>query len=322
MTRSYQRALCGVALVAVLAACAGQPPSAPTPAATEVTSCGRAQSFPTPPKRILSLNQHATEILVALGLTDRIVGTAYPDTPDVPASIAADYRRVKLVAEKYPSAEQVLEAEPDVVVGGYASAFSEKDGRGREALERKGIRTLLLAESCSTGPIGISTYTDDLVLFGKAFGVADRAAKLAEETTRRVDAVSAKLKGVEPVPVFFYDSGEKVAFTVGGHGLGNDIAKRTGGGNIFADLPKVFGDASWEQVAERAPKAVVLVDYLGAGGVDGKRTFLQGHPLVAKTPGVAQGRYVTLTLPDLIEGIRLADAVEKLARGLHPGVSW
>ncbi|GAA3993243.1 ABC transporter substrate-binding protein [Allokutzneria multivorans] len=321
MTRSFRRALSAAALTVALAACAAPPP-APAPSAASVTSCGRAQSFPTPPQRIVSLNQHATEILVALGLTDRIVGTAYPDTPDVPASIAADYKKIKLIAEKYPSMEQVLAAEPDVVVGGYASAFAEKDGRGREALERKGIRTLLLAESCSTGPIGITTYTEDLALFGKAFGVADRAKTLAAETTRRIDAVAAKVQGVEPVPVFFYDSGEKAAFTVGGHGLGNDLAKRAGGRNIFADLPKVFGDASWEQVAERAPKAVVLVDYLGAGGLDGKRAFLQGHPLVAKVPGVAQGKYVTLTLPDLIEGIRLADAVEKLARGLHPGVTW
>ncbi|MCO1578260.1 ABC transporter substrate-binding protein [Crossiella sp. SN42] len=319
MKNSLLAAVC--ALTLLIPAC-GNPAAAPSaPAAQEIGNCGRTQKFDGPPKRILSLNQHATEILVALGVTDRIVGTAFPDTPDVPAEIAADYAKVKTIAEKYPSAEQLLGAEPDLVVGGYASAFAEKDGRGREALEAKGIRTFLLSENCPDATASISTYTEDLTALGRALGVTDRAAKLVEQTTKAVEEVTAKVAAANrpAVPVFFYDSGEQAPFTVGGRGLGNDLARRAGGRNIFADVAKVFGDASWEQVAERAPEVIVLVDYLGDnGGVDAKRRFLAAHPLASGTPAMRNKRLVTLTLPDLIEGIRLPAALRTLAAGVHP----
>lgn len=323
MRKSVLAAVCVLTLS--LPAC-GSPSAAPnTPAAggavQELVNCGRTQKFEQPPKRILSLNQHATEVLVALGVTDRIVGTAYPDTPQVPAEIAADYAKVRTISQKYPTAEQVLGAEPDLVVGGYASAFAEKDGRGRDALEGKGIRTFLLSENCPDATAGISTYTEDLTALGRVLGVADKAAKLVEQTKTAVEQVTAKISaaGRPAVPVFFYDSGEQAPFTVGGRGLGNDLAQRAGGRNIFADVPKVFGDASWEQVAERRPEVIVIVDYLGDnGGVEAKRRFLEGHPLTSGTPAMRNKRLVTLTLPDLIEGIRLPAALRTLAAGLHP----
>ncbi|MBP2475005.1 iron complex transport system substrate-binding protein [Crossiella equi] len=321
MKKSVLAAVCVLTLL--VPACGTAPePVAQGQAQTvqEITNCGRVQRFEQPPKRVLGMNQHATEVLVALGVTDRIVGNAYPDTPNVPPAIAADYAKVKVVSDKYPTAEQVLGTEPDLVVGGYASAFAEKDGRGRQALEDKGIRTFLLSENCPDATSGFQTYLDDLAALGKVLGVPDKAKQLADRTRSTVDEVTAKVTaaGKPEVPVFIYDSGEQAPFTTGGRGLANDLVKRAGGRNIFADVPKVFGDASWEQVAERAPEVIVLVDYLGQDNVEAKRKFLEGHPLVANSPAVRNKRFVTLTLPDLIEGIRLAEAVRAIAQGVHP----
>ncbi|MFC7616571.1 ABC transporter substrate-binding protein [Actinokineospora soli] len=305
-------------LALALVACSSPPVAAD---GVTVRNCGRAQTFAAPPTRVVGLNQHATEMLLALGLADRVVGTAYPDTPDAHPSVDAAYDRVPLLAEQYPTYEELLTAEPDLVVGGYASAFAEKDGRAREALEGKGIRTFLLSEECSAGTT-VDTVVEDLRALGRVFGVPDRAEALVSDLTGRVEAVRAKVAGRAEVPVFFYDSGEKSAFTVGGHGLGNSIAALAGGRNVFADHPKSFVDVSWEQVAERSASAVVVVDYLGSGSVAEKQEYLRAHPLASTLPGVAQRRFAVVTLPELTEGIRFPDAVEAIARVLHPGAGW
>ncbi|GAA2783315.1 ABC transporter substrate-binding protein [Saccharopolyspora taberi] len=290
--------------------------AAPPATGMRIDNCGRTQVFPAPPKRVVSLNQHATEILLALGLGDRLVGTAYPDDNEPPESVAADYAAVPLLADRYPSVERILEAEPDLVVGGYSSAFDEAEGRSRESLERKGIPTLLLSESCAERPAGMRTLTDDIAMFGEVLGLQERAGELSAEIEGRVRAVEQRLANVPPVDVFVYDSGEQAAFTLGGQGVGNDALARAGARNVFADVPEAFADVSWEQVAARAPKAVVLVDYLAAP-VGPKRAYLEGHPMAAGTPAVRAGRYSTIPLVELTESIRFPDAVERLARELH-----
>ncbi|NEE49097.1 hypothetical protein G3M55_31410, partial [Streptomyces sp. SID8455] len=42
-----------------------------------VTNCGVTTTFKAPPKRVVTMNQHVTEIMLELGLTKSLVGTAY-----------------------------------------------------------------------------------------------------------------------------------------------------------------------------------------------------------------------------------------------------
>ncbi|RJQ81563.1 iron ABC transporter substrate-binding protein [Pseudonocardiaceae bacterium YIM PH 21723] len=300
-----------------LTAC-GAPAAQKATGKIEVTSCGRNQLFTDTPKRVLVIHQHPTEMLVALGLTDKIVGMAYPDDKTPPQSIAADYNKVKLISEKAPSFEQVLAAEPDLVVGGYTSAFDEKQGLGRQRLEDKGIRTLLLSESCSEGAGTMEQLTTDLSLFGKVFGIQDRAKALSDNLTGRIAKVQQAVKDKPQVPVFFYDSGQDAPLTVGRRGLGNALATAAGGKNIFDDVDKAWGKGAWEQVAAKTPQAVVFLDYLEGGKLDEKQKFLESQPLASATPGVKAKRYATVSLMEMTEGIRVADTVEKLAKLLHP----
>lgn len=315
--RGRLRLLALTAATAVLAACGGPGP----PQVTEghhVDNCGRTQVFAEPPQRVVSLNQHATEILVALGLGDRLVGTAYPDDAQPPESVAAEYDRVPLLAEKYPSVETILEAEPDLVVGGYSSAFRESDGRGRESLEDMGLKTLLLSESCVEGPAppGMELLTSDITMFGEVLGLQQAARELNADIENRVRAVEERLRGKEPVDVFVYDSGENAPMTYGGRGVGADVLERAGARNVFADVDETFPDVSWEEAAARQPEAVILLDYLGAP-LGTKRDFLRGHPLMSGTPAVREDRFITMQLVELTEGIRFPDAVEDLAEALH-----
>ncbi len=93
-----------------------------------VDNCGVRTTYDRPPSRVVTIHQHPAELMLALGLKDRMVGTAFPDSAVLP-ELREDYAAIPELSEREPSFEKVLEAEPDFVYGGYASAFDENAGR-------------------------------------------------------------------------------------------------------------------------------------------------------------------------------------------------
>ncbi|WP_149180397.1 ABC transporter substrate-binding protein [Streptomyces sp. TRM49041] len=326
-SRAALRALLSAVLVLPVAACGvaggGDSPGSPAVAAPvpgfpyTVTNCGVTTTFQAPPERAVAMNQHATEVLLALGLRDRMVGTAYLDDAVLPRFQDA-YSGVKVLAEKYPSKEVLLAADPDYVYGGYASAFDQGAGRDRGGLEERGIRTRLNVEYCTEGPVGLEQLRTEIGEVARTFGVPERGERLVREQERRIDAVRERLKGVARPSVFVYDSGDASAFTAGGAGIGHRIVSLAGGENVFADVDKAFGDVSWEQVIARRPEVIVIFDY-GGTSVEAKKRRLLGDPALADVPAVRNRRFAVLPLSSAVLGVRVADAVESLARQLHPG---
>ena len=113
-----------VPLAAVLlAGCAAPAPAAtPEPAGPlTLSNCGVPVTFDAPPARVVTIKSTSTEMMLALGVGDRIVGTAFQDGP-VPDEWAADAADLPVLADKMPSEEVVLETEPDLVYSGWESA--------------------------------------------------------------------------------------------------------------------------------------------------------------------------------------------------------
>ncbi|PCG84259.1 hypothetical protein CIB93_20015 [Streptomyces sp. WZ.A104] len=284
-----------------------------------VTNCGVTTTFKAPPKRVVTMNQHVTEIMLELGLAKSLVGTAYLDDKVLP-KYEKDYASVPVLAKKYPSYEQVLAANPDFVYGGYGSAFTAGDGRGREAFKKSGIETRLNTESCAEADTPMETLYEEVREVGRTFGVPDRAEAWVKQAKAYNAATAEKLKDVKPLPVFVYDSGDKTAFTAGGKGIGNELIKRAGGTNVFADLDKPFGDASWENVVARKPEVIVIYNY-GSTTVEQKMKRLLTDPALADVPAVKNKRFAVMPLSDAVLGVRVPAAVEKLAAQLHPAAT-
>ncbi|GHE80333.1 ABC transporter substrate-binding protein [Streptomyces cellulosae] len=282
-----------------------------------VDNCGVRTTYDEPPSRVVTIHQHPAELMLALGLKDRMVGTAFPDSAVLP-ELKRDYEAIPELAEKEPSFEKILDAEPDFVYGGYGSAFAENEGRSRKAFADAGIDTYLNREYCGRKRATMKDTYGEIRTIGKVFGVPDRADELVTDLQTRVGKAAAKVEGEPEVPVFVYDSGDKSAFTAGGKSLGTELIRLAGGENVFADLDDVFGDVSWEQVVERKPEVIALYDYAGSGSVREKKKFLLSQPALADVPAVRNKRFVVLPLTATLVGIRSAYAVEDLARGLHP----
>lgn len=320
-TRRSRRALVAAALLS-LTACttAGEKPE-PAAKAVDgfpytVTNCGVKTTYKAPPTRVVTMNQHVTEVMLELGLAKSLVGTAYLDDKVLP-KYQKQYEATPVLAKEYPSYEKLLAANPDFVYGGYASAFSAGDGRSRETLKKSGIDSRLNTEYCADGKTSMDALYQEIREVGRTFGVAGRAERWIGAAKARNAATEKKLAGVDPVSVFVYDGGDKTASTVGGAGIGHEMVGRAGGENVFADLPKPFADASWETVVDRRPEAIVILDY-GSTTVARKKQRLLDDPALAGVPAVKNKRFAVLPLSDMVLGVRAPAAVDKLARQLHP----
>ncbi|MFF8512879.1 ABC transporter substrate-binding protein [Streptomyces sp. NPDC015492] len=321
MSRPRRTLLPAALLLPLLAACSAPAAQAPDAGAAPgfpytVTNCGVRTTFTAPPKRAVTMNQHVTEVMLALGLEKSLVGTAYLDDTVLPAYKKA-YDSVPVLAKEYPSKEALLAANPDFVYGGYSSAFASKDGRSRDDLKRAGISTRLNTEYCPSGSPSVDDLYREVEEVGRTFGVPDRATTWVRGARTTVAATEKRLKGTAPVSVFVYDSGDKTAFTAGGKGIGNELITRAGGRNVFADLDKAFGDATWEQVVARKPEVVVIYDY-GSTTVEQKKQRLLDDPALKDVPAIKNRRFAVMPLSDTVLGVRVPAAVDKLAAQLHP----
>ncbi|MFB7369085.1 ABC transporter substrate-binding protein [Streptomyces sp. NPDC056222] len=309
------------ALVPLLAGCSA--PSEQDPAAKAapgfpytVSNCGVKTTYQAPPRRAVTMNQHVTEVMLALGLEKSLAGTAYLDDRILPAYKKA-YDTVPVLAKEYPAKEALLAANPDFVYGGYASAFDAKAGRSRDDLKAAGVNTRLNMEYCPSGASSLTDLYQEVDEVGRTFGVPDRGARWTAEAKKTVAATEKKLAGLAPVSVFVYDSGDKTAFTAGGKGIGNELITRAGGRNVFADLDKAFGDATWEQVVARKPDVIVIYDY-GSTTVEQKKKRLLEDPALKDVPAIRNKRFAVMPLSDAVLGVRVPAAIEKLAAQLHP----
>lgn len=294
-------------------------PATATAAPVTIENCGVTQTFAAPPKRAVALNQHATEIMLALALQDRMVGTAYLDDTILP-EFADAYAAIPVLAVEYPSREVFLNAQPDFVYGGFASAFSDEEGVGtRDGLRELGIATYLTTSYCERGrPFAMDDVYTDIRNIGAIFGVSERAEALVADLETDLAAVvkAAAAEGTGR-PMLLYDSGDTAPFVGAGQGIPNFLIETIGGANIFADTEGSWAEVSWEAVIDRAPEVIILVDATWSSAQEKQDWLLQDANL-AGVPAVANQRFVVLPFTATTPGIRVPAGVRAVAAALYP----
>jgi len=284
-----------------------------------IDNCGHIETFDAAPQRIVSMDHNSTETLIQMGVADRIVGMGFADNADPASDSYREWESIPALSDGTPSAETVLDLEPDLVVGLLRAGFDEKKGLSRDRLNSQGIGTFMFTDRCGEGFDDLDVLVDDFTVLGDVLGVPDDARALVDRVTGAVDAVGQKLAQADATPVrtFFYDSGEDQPMTFGGTGGGNLIARLAGAENITPEGDTGFFATSWEVVGERAPEAIVIVDY-GTTSAEDKIAFLKNHPVAQTTPAVQNDRFVVAPLNAFYESPLIVAAVETIAHGLHP----
>lgn len=284
-----------------------------------VQSCNREVTFDAPPAKAIANDVNLVEMMLALGLRDRMVGyTGVSGWKTLDEELRQGIAELPELSEKYPSREVLAGAEPDFFFAGWNYGMTVGGEVTPETLEPLGIKTYELTESCIfVGPKAKSSMQDmynDLLNLGLIFGVEDRANALVDGYKAKLAEVTAKVDRTKPLRVFVYDSGEETPFTAGAYAIPTALIEAAGGRNIMDDLDKSWATVAWEPVVERNPEVIVIVNY-GDVTADQKIAFLEGNPAFANVDAVKNDRYVVLEYVEATPGPRNIRAVEKLVKG-------
>ncbi|MFI2612509.1 ABC transporter substrate-binding protein [Kitasatospora sp. NPDC018619] len=307
----------------MLGACAGAPAplasGGPTGGAAPVSldNCGTTVTVGAPPDRLVTLNQGATEVALALGLEARMAGTAYLDDA-VPEKWQAAYDSVPVLSRDYPTKEKLLAARPDFLYASYSSAFTGKVAGTREELRGQGIASYLSPFGCSdrslVPPTTWSAVWGELDDVARAFGVPERAAAIRREQEQQLAGLTATAAG-RGLKVLWFDSDTRAPFVGAGHGGPQLVLDAVGARNVFGDLPGGWQNVSWEKVVAADPDAIVLAD-AGWDTAQSKIEYLEHDPVLSGLTAVRRKAFVVVPFSESTPGVLLADGAARVSAGL------
>ncbi|MDT0343598.1 ABC transporter substrate-binding protein [Streptomyces litchfieldiae] len=292
--------------------------------ATSVSNCGKDVTIPEPPQAIVGLSPSQTELLLRLGLADRVVGQAQTNTAPLPEELRAEAEAIPVLSEDGPPArEALLNVEPDFVFAPTAYEFTAEQGfASEEQLRDAGAAVYIAAGGCPerrmTGTVD-DLFTD-LTALGAALGAEETAAELATEAQASLDDVTNRIEGREALTVAqVYLEGETLSAI--GAGLEYDIIRRAGGDNVFSPDDSEFSEffaaqINPEAIAERDPQALVFTVH-DEEHEQATRSYLERtFPDLA---AVREDRLIAISTSDVFPGtLGNVAAVEQVARGLYP----
>ncbi|WP_372396493.1 ABC transporter substrate-binding protein [Azospirillum sp. HJ39] len=309
-----------LALLLGTAACGAHAQSYPV----EVANCFETTRFTGPPKRPMVHDTNMTQTMLDLGLADRLVavsGIAGAEHRLVaPPGIVAALPRLP---DRAPTLEAVLSVDPDFLFAGWSYGFNEARGLTPARLAEMGVATYTLRESCirigPREPIGMDTLYADLLALGKIFGISDRAEAMVADFRRRVAAVTERTGTAADRPRVMYCDDchtEGAPLSVGREGMTSLLMELAGGRNIFDDIPNSYVRVSWEEMVRRNPQWIIVSDHR----IPAEATIrnLLAAPQLADVEAVRERRFIVLTYAEQTPSTRNVDALERMARTLHP----
>jgi iron complex transport system substrate-binding protein len=247
--------------------------------------------------RVISLHDVTTELVVALGSADRLVGVA--ELVDASAELHAATAGVPRVGEL----ETMLAVRPDVVLG--LEIVRQKSPDLVRTLERQG-KSVYLPQLASLGDVDALIHE-----VARKLGVEQAGKRLAGELWDRIGP-EARPHG-EPVPIFVYDCCDP-PFTAGKKTVLSDLIARVGGRNVFGDTDASFLHVSWEEVISRRPARVVIHSY-----VDGNRSDVASKiEAMRALPDLRRLPVTVMPLRYSLGGLHIGDAAAVLRAAL-PG---
>ncbi|WP_436763132.1 ABC transporter substrate-binding protein [Streptosporangium sp. V21-05] len=277
----------------------------------QVTNCESVYTYTKTPERIVTSSTVATEVVLALGLKERMAGTVA--AKDILDAYAADLNGIKVIAESAfppPSREVVYSANPDMVVSGYPDDYGPKAMGDRAQLQKDGVNTHLLSASCPGHTANVEDTYTDLRDLGKIFNVEAKAEELATALKSEIDAVTPRTPALR---VFDYAGGKEKPMMTGSTALYDDLFERAGGKNIFPEVTE-FGQVSWEEIVKRDPEVIVVEDQ-AFEPADASIAWMRSYAPIRNVTAVKNNRFVVIPVNDLQPGLRSGRALKALAEG-------
>lgn len=193
-------------------------------------------------QRIIALSPHSVELLFALGVGDRIIGTTdFADFPEAAKDIEriGGYHGIQM--------ERVLELKPDLVVA-WQGGNSDEDINQLESLG------LPVYRSATKRLKHIAT---EISVLGQLTGTSAKADALIKDLHSVLAALKNKNKD-KPKVSFFYQLWSSPIRTISTGSWINEMMEICGGENIMQDPSVEYPQISLETVLLSAPQAIII----------------------------------------------------------------
>jgi len=320
MSHFHRAALATAVLAVLVSGCTGAPEQDQKASAggaypVSVTSCEFTTTVDAAPERAVTIFQGATEVMLALGLQDRMIGTYGLDDAVAPEYQKA-YESVPVIeGDNAPSREYLLGEKADFVYGAYISAFDEKAAGTREELKDFGVAAYVSPFSCGTPEkskrASFENVWAEVEDIAALFDVKDRAEKLIADQKEQLARIESAKAG-DGLVVFWYDSGDKTPYVGVGTGAPQVIIDAVGATNAFADVKGNWADISWEKVIKADPDVIVFADADWSTAQE-KIDYLENDPALSQLRAVRSKRYVTIPFSETTPGVRVLDGAQHVS---------
>ncbi|WP_223528111.1 ABC transporter substrate-binding protein [Pseudomonas sp. BF-B-26] len=285
-----------------------------------IQSCNREVTFKQAPKHAVSHDINMTQMMLALGLKSSMAGySGVTGWKSVTPEMQTILDGLPELAAKYPSVETLLNANVDFFFAGWDYGMRVGGDLTPQTLQPLGIDVYELTESCAfvmkRPPASLEDTYNDLRNLGKIFDVQNRANALIAQMQSQIAEVRKDLPADKP-RVFLYDSGEDRAMTSGRLGMPQALIDAAGGRNILDDVEASWTRVNWENVVERNPQVIVIVDY-GEVTAEQKEQFLLKNQALQSVDAIKNRRFIVIPYVQATPGIDNVLAVETLAKGLR-----
>lgn len=299
-----------------------------------IKNCGRDITFNAAPKRVATVGQNSTEILYALGLADRVVGTSLWFGP-VPDAYKAANDKIAVIAQNIPSFEGIIAKKPDLV----ASQFEWQIGpagtvASYEQFSELKVPVYTAPADCAKdnedggdgvrkGMFDIAMVYQEVADLATIFDVQDKGDELIASLKAREAAAKNKIAGMESnvSAVFWFSSADLQLdpYVAGKLGPAAWIAQTLGIKNVI-DSAEEWPTVGWETIAKAQPSVIVLGEMsrrrFPADDWQVKMDYLKSDPVTQLIPAVKADHLPVIDVQTMNAGIRTIDGVEKLADAL------
>ena len=267
------------------------------------------------PERVLVSYPGATELLIDLGLTDRIIGTVAPYGAEPPAYRDA-YATLPILSAPYvPSREELTALRPDLIIG-WSHHFTPEALGDVYAYFDRGVGAYIVPATVRKGaPTLEETVYPFIADMGHIFGVEERAKNYTTALQSRVAAVEqrTKARGRRFSVMILQAHGTSLYSMYGSAYIIDDIARKAGADNIVDRQMRSVGP---ERVLGFAPDVIIYVNPKDISEEEA-RAELRGDPNLQNMKAVRENRIIIVNFSDVNNGNgRCITALEDMSAGL------
>ncbi|CAI0890469.1 ABC transporter substrate-binding protein [Serratia fonticola] len=301
-----------------------------------IENCGYKETFTKAPERVVALGQNTVEILLLLGLQDKIVASAFWPTKVLP-QLAEQNKKIKTLTVEIPTLESILAQDPDFVPAQLPLLLGpESKVAKREDLATVGVNSYMSPGMCATKKdIGdmygsrqklwdMTFLYQEIADFAKIFNVEDRGqALIADFKQREADLRREFGKNNQDLSFVFWFSSSSPssdAYVGGKNSASGFIANLLGGHNAITSETE-WPTVGWESIIAANPNVIVVSSLdrnrWALDNAEEKIKFLKTDPAVSQLDAVKKGHIVVMDGQAMNPTIRTIYGAEQVGEQLR-----